>query len=269
VYTKDVADMIVFARKGVRIAEAWFDEEPEQTGVDIIRQIQHPSPVSAAKCDAFPTILLDLRQSHDELAAGMKKDARYAIRRAEQKDNLEWSWADVSNHDVFHRFCELYNGHANRKGLLLLDDPTIARLKMYAARKLFCLTEIKAQDMTSLTWHAYIVSPPEVKTARRARLLYSLSLRNGNEDSARTQLIGRANRFHHWRDIERFKADGFDYYDFGGWYGGNEDQERLKINKFKEEFGGTFVTDYDCEHPVSFKGRLYLTTRSLLRRVRK
>ena len=76
--------------------------------------------------------------------------------------------------------------------------------------------------------------------------------------------IGRANRFQHWQDIQRFKAEGVSIYDFGGWYEGDRDQERLRINKFKEEFGGEIVKNYICERALTAKAKVFLRVRRLL-----
>ncbi len=37
---------------------------------------------------------------------------------------------------------------------------------------------------------------------------------------------------------------GFRVYDFGGWYAGSTDVEKLMINRFKEEFGGQKVLEF-------------------------
>lgn len=68
-------------------------------------------------------------------------------------------------------------------------------------------------------------------------------------------LIGRANRFHHWQDMLRFKQAGIRVYDFGGWYQGTTDTEKLGINRFKAEFGGTVVTNYNCKLLLTAKSR--------------
>jgi len=56
----------------------------------------------------------------------------------------------------------------------------------------------------------------------------------------------------HWFDIQYFKTYSFINYDFGGWYSGSTDIKKLRINKFKEEFGGEIkeffnYTQY-CSH---------------------
>lgn len=110
-------------------------------------------------------------------------------------------------------------------------------------------------DGTVLVWHAYYVGQS------RARLLHSASLFREASDSAFRTLVGRANRYQHWRDMLKLKADGLTTYDMGGWYAGSEDEAKLSINKFKEGFGGETVVEYHCEEAVSLKGKLYKIAR--------
>jgi hypothetical protein len=53
-----------------------------------------------------------------------------------------------------------------------------------------------------------------------------------------------------------FRDSGVPMYDLGGWYEGVTDSKRLSINRFKEEFGGTIVTEYNCVRGLSPLGRL-------------
>jgi lipid II:glycine glycyltransferase (peptidoglycan interpeptide bridge formation enzyme) len=90
----------------------------------------------------------------------------------------------------------------------------------------------------------------------RARLFYSASHFRKSEDSELRNLIGRANRLLHWEDIRFFKEMGLSCYDFGGWYGGREDVEKLAINQFKESFGGEKQREYTYIVPVTAIGKI-------------
>jgi len=52
-------------------------------------------------------------------------------------------------------------------------------------------------------------------------------------------------------------------YDFGGWYQGRDDQELLRINAFKEEFGGRHVREFHAAVPITLRGRAVLRARDL------
>ena len=109
-----------------------------------------------------------------------------------------------------------------------------------------------------MVWHAYHVGYD------RATLLHSASVLRAESGQALRTKVGRANRYHHWRDILYFKQLGLRIYDFGGWYEKKEDRARLNINKFKEGFGGNIVKTYTCERPLTLRGWVFLKTRTLL-----
>ena len=59
----------------------------------------------------------------------------------------------------------------------------------------------------------------------------------------------------------RYKAAGIPLFDFGGWYHGRDDDELLRVNAFKEEFGGHVVREFHCAVPASVRGRIALFAR--------
>jgi len=62
-----------------------------------------------------------------------------------------------------------------------------------------------------------------------------------------------------------FKAAGVRRYDFGGWYAGSADIERLHINRFKEGFGGHVIGYFTCELGVTLLGKSVLKLDQLRR----
>ena len=49
--------------------------------------------------------------------------------------------------------------------------------------------------------------------------------------------------------------------DLGGWYSGQEDAEKLNVNKFKEGFGGRVAAQYNTDRGVTLKGVLAVQLR--------
>ena len=82
-------------------------------------------------------------------------------------------------------------------------------------------------------------------------------------DPGEAALVSRANRLHHWADIQRFREEGLAIYDFGGWYTGREDSEKLRVNRFKESFGGQAVHEYSADRANTWKGVAALGARRL------
>jgi hypothetical protein len=64
-----------------------------------------------------------------------------------------------------------------------------------------------------------------------------------------------------------YKEAGVAIFDQGGWYEGTTDQERLRINNFKERFGGTIIRNFDCHRAITLRGALMLEARGLLDRL--
>lgn len=248
--------MVTITRKLIfSVGEVWFDEEPEGIpNVDVLYYRQRAAPLDGARSDEFHTRLIDLTKSHDELWAAVSKNDRYKIRRAAEKDQLSYHYWQRPDLSILDEFADFYDQFATQKGLTKVNRVQLRdRAKMGAID----VSQVKLKDEMSLTWHVHY------RSQKRLRLLHSASIKN-NSDTAYQSLLGRANRYHHWQDIVRFKDSGDLTYDFGGWYMGNTDQEKLGINQFKEKFGGVVVRNFNCVHSITMKGRLYLYLRKLV-----
>jgi len=247
--------MIVYQKKFLRIAEYWNGEEVNARNVDLVRCFQQSQPLPGMVCRAFHTILLDLKRDPEQLLAQMKRDTRYEIRRAANQDQLTCDWPNAQDGLVFQQFCNYYDAFASHK-----SQPKLNRtwLSLLANDGAITLSRVSDSTGETLVWHLYH------RSSKRATLFHSASLFRKIDTSAMRNKIGRANRLLHWQDMQRFQAEGISVYDFGGWYEGDKDLERLGINKFKEEFGGQIVKDYICERAVTVRAKLFLRVRRLL-----
>jgi lipid II:glycine glycyltransferase (peptidoglycan interpeptide bridge formation enzyme) len=63
-----------------------------------------------------------------------------------------------------------------------------------------------------------------------------------------------------------FRSEGIATYDLGGWYTGRQDQAKLGINVFKEQFGGRVVQEYNCDLALTSRAKVL---RSVPERLRK
>jgi hypothetical protein len=66
-------------------------------------------------------------------------------------------------------------------------------------------------------------------------------------------------------DLLECRKLGIERFDFGGWYNGTTDEKLLRINAFKEQFGGVKTRRYHSMLAASGKGRLYLKLRERLK----
>ena len=250
--------MIISQGQWLRWGYVWFDDEPEDAKVDAVSYMQRAHPLRGARCSSFYTILNDLSQSPEELLARVPKNTQYKIRRAADRDRVTYAFWNLNSLDVLERFCEFFDRFAFLNGLAEAD---ISDLKALAEAGVLDISRVGGEDGRDLVWHVHY------RSKTRVRLLHSASLFREVRDSTFRNLIGRANRFHHWQDMLRFKREGILVYDFGGWYEGDTDQEKLRINRFKEEFGGAVVRNYNCVRLITTKAHLVFAVGKLLGRV--
>jgi len=251
--------MIVTKRKFILVGECWFDENPYGAKVDLIEFVQRPEPLTGGRFSPFYTMIVDLTQKQEEIFDKIKKDTRYEIRRGETKDGLVFNWVESPDSETLHNFYRFYDSFAATKSMQPINRNRVGR---YAEAGNLRLSRAISSEGIDLVWHAYFC------LGNRARLLHSASVYRESSDSGFRSMVGRANRFLHWQDMLKLKEQGIAIYDLGGWYAGNEDEAKLSINRFKEEFGGAIVEEYNGEFPVSLKGQLYLKLRYLRNKFR-
>jgi len=244
--------MIVRKTRFYSFAEFFFDEEPPSPHVDIIEHFQRSRPIPGVRCSDFWTIHVDLGRDARALFADMSKTCRYKVGRAERDELKEEAWMSARG-ELLDDFITFFDRFASGKGLPLAPAE---RLRALAKAGVLDLSEVTRCDEV-LVWHAYL------RAGNRVRLLHSASLFRDHSDPAIRNLIGRANRYLHWRDLLRYKEAEIPLFDFGGWYNGRDNDELLRINAFKEEFGGRIVREFHCAVPVSVRGRLVLHARRL------
>jgi hypothetical protein len=73
-----------------------------------------------------------------------------------------------------------------------------------------------------------------------SRMCWSASRRF--EDHATARIAGILNVYFHWYEIEKYREEGFQTYDFGG-IGGLDDN--VGVNRFKLQFGRTIVREHN------------------------
>lgn len=252
--------MITYPSRFLTRAEVWYDQQPDPAcPADWILYQQCARPVPGTRVNEFHTYVIDLKQSREQLQAGLNKDTAYKIRRAREGDKIVCEVCNPRDPAVMDRFEQMYNAFAEMKGR---DPLNRARMQSLAAAGVLDLSVARDPRGLALIYHA------NYRDRCRATSLELPSLYRKHADNATRNLSSRANRLLTWTNILRYRADGLELFDFGGWYPGTEDQERLGINRFKEGFGGQVVREYQCEQILTFKGWLVLRAARLLDRVR-
>jgi hypothetical protein len=242
--------MIVYEHNMIKRGEIWFDAEPDRPA-DVIEYMHRSAPVPGCRHVDFLTSLIDLRKTEEELFAAIRPEVRRQIRRAAESD-LRFEMIKPVPQDVIEDFYRAYDALAAAKNLPALNAKIVAS---YNDAGKLALSRVAAPGDPALTWHAYFIADG------RAAQLHSIA--NFRDDKETRNLVGRAHRFHTWMDIKQCRDDGLITFDFGGLYSGTGNQELLRVNAFKEEFGGVASRDYICERAMTTRGRLYLLARNL------
>lgn len=249
---------IIYKRALLHVAETWFQDVSPPAGADIVRCVQIPAPRDGVSCEEFCTLVVDLTADCDAILAAMDRSTRYKVRRAETKDELRYEHRPIRRFEDMREFLSAYDVHVVSRS----DGLSINRTKIVPLAESGRLDLSVTYDNQGivLTQHVHILG------AGTARLLYSVSEASRSADTERRNLCGRANRLHHWRDMQRFQSSGIGRYDFGGFYTGSTDVKKLKINEFKRGFGGQLALTYNCVYPLTLRGRMALAAWRLLRR---
>ncbi|MFP3043047.1 hypothetical protein LQZ19_14625 [Treponema primitia] len=253
--------MIYYRTKnGIKLAEIWYNpaELPDKK-VDILRyRFVKEKHVKATSIEEKYTLLSDLTNDEKELFSKIHKNTKYKINRAKERDNIECSTffaADEKNTEKLSQYLDFFNTFADSKGR---SSAALSEFEQFFEKgTLYIRSAMK--DNTILAMHAYIVSD------NIARLHQSASHFRDSEDSEYRNLVGRANRFLHWDDMMYFKSFGVSWYDFGGWYAGHTDKEKLLIGQFKESFGGEKCREYLYIVPVSVLGNISVYVHAVFR----
>jgi hypothetical protein len=251
--------MIIYKSRFLTQAEVWYDNEPDDTrSVDWIHYHRRSRPVPGTKTIFIYTYAIDLTQSREQLLANLNKDTAYKIRRARERDKIVCEVCNPLDPAVMDQFEQMYNAFAAIKGLTPLHRQ---RTENMAAAGVLDLSVAKNPQGNALLYHA------NYRDRHRATSMELPSLYRRLADSAERNFIGRANRCLTWSDILRYKEEGLEIFDFGGWYQGT-DPAMLKINDFKRGFGGQVLREYQCEQILTLKGRVVLTVAAVLNRAK-
>jgi len=248
--------MIRIDGRGAVYGEVWFDEDlPGDAGVDIVHYHQREAPIADAQATPFLSLVTDLSAGQEAIMDQFGKDCRYKIRRVEAKDGLSMEFT-AEPESRLDEFCEFFDAFARQKSLEPADRPwLVAACK---AGQLALASALRNDE--ALVWHAHVIS------GNTARLQYSASSFRNRENDYRA-LVGRANRWLHWREMLQFKEMGMTRYDWGGLFEDESVPGNAGVNNFKKDFGGRQERTYDCTVPVTFKGRIYLPLQGVWRRL--
>ena len=173
---------------------------------------------------------MDISVPLEVVLSAMKSNTRNEIRRAERVGCIAEKVMRLED------FIPFYNAFAEGKGLD--DRVSMQRLEKY--NNLLITKAVKAGKI--LAMHANVIGDDG-----DAMLLFSCSKRlDKGEDG---KLIGWANRFLHFKDIEMLRQAGVKYYDWCGVCIDKNDS-RYSIGQFKLSLGGVLIESWCIKSPL-------------------
>jgi hypothetical protein len=213
--------------KGKFRNEIWFSTKPPVRDIvsfNIFRQCFSTQKLWGFKREDFFTKIIDLTQSETEIQNQFNKTTKYDMNRA-GREKVQFRLGESID-----SFISFYNEFAETKGLQFITSNLY-----FQDRENFKIT-MATLDGNTLVMHCYLTDV----AIKRVRLLYSAS-HFRIMDNVDKSMVGRANKFLHYQDMLYFKDQGYAYYDLGGYGKDSIDDEILKINTFKDGFGGSLV----------------------------
>jgi hypothetical protein len=245
----------------IRVLESWYGDDPISfEGYDLWISHQRPEPMSPSRWLYFYTIHVDLTLEPDVLLSNMRKNTSREIRNAQDRDRLSCSINPTPSEEEVEDYARFYdaNPRAPDQGPLERD-----RLRALAKAGLVHIAQVLDSEGVILAQHCLLCH----RGADTIQLSSLVSLHHSEMNKNRGSAIGRANRWLFYREFLFYKERGLRIYDLNGWYAGTEDEKRLRINLFKEGFRGKILYGYDCEEPVSIRGKVYLMLQAVKRRL--
>lgn len=239
---------IVRRKCGIPINDVFFSANPlslpAKAPINFFIQAANPGPGFFP----FKTQLIDLSETPAKLFSNLSSNTRYKIRRAE-REGIAPTMTHTPSDGELSDFCEFFDAFATQKNLAPSNRNKLRALKEHKA---LIISTARDKNGETLVAHAYVCD----QQVERARLLYSASHFRGSTNPEERNRVGRANRFLHWHEMENLKSYNYTHYDLGGIPMDQSDPEKNAIARFKSEFGGN--------HVVEFNG--YLSANPLIQR---
>jgi len=251
--------VFVYRSRFLLRGEVWFDNQPDGRRIDWILYRQRSNPVVKSRWQFFYTRLIDLSRSKEELLAEMAPSTRAKIREAKEEEGTKWVCCNPKDPAVLDRFEQMWNQFAAAKKTPTLNRDWLEKMIEADALEMSAATD---SENNLLLYHV------SYRDKNRVQQLMAVSPYRSNSDLVTRKKIHGANCFLHWKNMLHFKEQGIRVWDFGGWYTGATDIERLGMNAFKKSFGGEVVREYQCERILTIRGWIVLTAGRILTRCR-
>lgn len=234
-------------RRLVKTDVQFFETPDRLPNVDILKLHNLAEAFPSAHNTNFPTIVIDLLRPEEVLWNDVNPKTRKVIRQASREGVTV---VETLSGKIWNAFYEAYENLISRKNSC--GELGVGQISELAKKNSLVLSISRSADNEILSWHYY------ARCHEQALLINTVSAIDTARGTQWNNLVGRANRLHHWQAMLRFKDGGIKSYDLGGVYRGTEDHEQFNIARFKSSFGGESRERFDVTLPLTGKGRIAL-----------
>ncbi len=191
------------------------------------------------------TLISDLSLPEEDIWSKIGKNTRYEIRRSEREGIItEHFSSEEITPELFDTFEKTYNEMYQSKGIKTVFDRALVNQYIKNDMIVFSAASYESKP---LVFHSYIVDE------NNARFFHSCSTFRSEPEMA--ALIGRMNRYLHWKDYVWLKDIGIKEYDWGG-INDSYSTDPSNITKFKMSFGGVPEARYNYMIANSMLGKI-------------
>ena len=193
------------------------------------------------------TLVIDLEDDTEDIFSSFHRQNKQKIKRAE-REGFNHEVLLYPNSIEVQSYIDFFQTFAAWKGIPLLPEN---RFRKSAEAGVLSITWMRDDNQMPLCGHAYL------HDKNRVIMIHYASIRDG-KDSLSRNLIGRANRLLHWKNIEYYREIGIKWNDFSGIFLDSNNKQGLNINEFKRSSGGQEVDEIKVFNSHSLKGKLAL-----------
>lgn len=250
---------VIYKKYGLRINAIWFCgdirelENQSKTDFIFLHGIRNNVYMNSVVSSQY-TLITDLKDRSENIFKRIGKNYRYEINRS-KKENIEcivFKAYDLKKEPALLRvFKREYDNFTKLKGIK--NTYNEHAMEQYIENGNVLLTKA-FQGEIDYAQHVYLCD------GENARLLYSVS--NFRTEGLDRNLIGRANKYLHWNDIQYLQEQKLKTLDWGGM---SSLTEPNGVDKFKKEFGGHEEKYYNVVIGKSLIGRSAILIKKLKR----
>jgi hypothetical protein len=199
---------------------------------------------------AWTSFVVDLTVSPDKLLGNMSRSTRYEINKIQRDQEADRIKIRRNTTPVYYDFLKLYNDFSSlNRGVPRLSEARFDRFLPFAD------TFVVYADSQPVCGH-FDLRDPDLK------LVVGLWSASTRLESSSPNWVASVNRWLHWRQMNLYKAEGFDTYDFGG-----PPSDAPGIGKFKLALGAHQIPSHDyvvARGLVRYAARLFHRSRNSL-----